>query len=259
MFSAVFSHLSSVVVDEVRADGSGIALMARSATREAACPDCGAVSGRVHGGYRRRLADLATAGREVVIDLLVRRFLCPAAECGRRTFVEQVDGLTERFARRTPLLRRSLEKIALALALAGRPRARLAAHLSIPTSANSLLRLVRRLPDKHVGAAPRVLGIDDFALKKGHVYGTIISDMEIGERVDVLPDRTADTLTAWLRAHPGAEIVCRDRASAYADAADTAAPQAVQVADRFQCVMRRRSVDATRPQARRPHSTAGAA
>ncbi|MGW6413031.1 transposase family protein [Streptomyces vinaceus] len=85
-------------------------------TREAACPDCGAVSGRVHGGCRRRLADLAAAGREAVVDLLVRRFLCPAAECGRRTFVEQVDGLTERFARRTPLPRRSLEKVALALA-----------------------------------------------------------------------------------------------------------------------------------------------
>ncbi|MFF9573186.1 ISL3 family transposase [Streptomyces sp. NPDC014685] len=230
-FSTAFSHLSPVVVDEVRADGGGMALTARTVTREAACPDCGAVSGRVHGAYRRRLADLAAAGREVVIDLLVRRFLCPAAECGRRTFVEQVDGLTERFARRTPLLRHSLEKIALALV--GRPGARLATHLSIPTSANSLLRLVRRLPDKHVSAAPRVLGVDDFALKKGHVYGTIILDMESGERVDVLPDRTAETLTAWLRAHPGAEIVCRDRASAYAEAVRTACPEAVQVADRF--------------------------
>ncbi|MEW2120273.1 ISL3 family transposase [Streptomyces sp. NPDC005474] len=200
-------------------------------TLEAACPGCGEVSGRVHGGYPRRLADLAAAGREVVIELLVRRFLCPAAGCGRRTFVEQVDGLTERFARRTPLLRRSLEKVALALA--GRPGARLAAHLSMPTSANSLLRLVRRLPDKQVGAAPRVLGIDDFALKKGHVYGTIILDMETGERIDVLPDRTAETLTAWLRAHPGAEIVCRDRASAYAEAVRTACPDAIQVADRF--------------------------
>jgi transposase len=230
-FSTAFSHLSSVVVDEVRTDGGGIALTARTVTREAACPDCGAVSGRVHGGYRRRLADLAAAGQEVVIDLLVRRFLCPAKECGRRTFVEQVDGLTERFARRTPLLRHSLEKIALALA--GRPGARMATHLSIPTSANSLLRMVRRLPDKHVSAAPRVLGIDDFALKKGHVYGTIILNMETGERVDVLPDRTADTLTAWLRAHPGAEIVCRDRASAYAEAVRTACPDAIQVADRF--------------------------
>jgi transposase len=93
----------------------------------------------------------------------------------------------------------------------------LAAHLAVATSANSLLRLVRRLPDEHVDSAPRVLGIDDFATRKGHVYATILLDMETGERVDVLPDRTAETLAAWLREHPGAQIVCRDRAGAYAN------------------------------------------
>ncbi|MEU9456984.1 ISL3 family transposase [Streptomyces sp. NPDC048277] len=220
-----------MTVEEVVVDDGVMTFSARTATRLAVCPGCGTVSGRVHGGYRRRLADVAVSGHRTVIDLLVRRFICPTQECDRRTFVEQVDGLTERFARRTASLHRTLEKIALALA--GRPAARLAAHLSIPTSPNSLLRLLRKLPDEPVGTAPRVLGVDDFAFKKGHVYGTIILDMETGERVDVLPDRTAETLTAWLRAHPGAEIVCRDRASAYAEAVRTACPDATQVADRF--------------------------
>ncbi|MDX2828644.1 ISL3 family transposase [Streptomyces ipomoeae] len=231
MLSVAFPHLASVMVEQVLVDDGGVALTARTATREAACPGCGTLSGRVHGGYRRRLADLAVAGRKVVIDLGVRRFLCQAAPCARRTFVEQIDGLTERFARRTPALRRTLERIALALA--GRPAARLAAHLSVPVSANSLIRMVRRLPDKQSSVAPRVLGVDDFAFKKGHVYGTIILDVETGERVDVLPDRTSETLTAWLRAHPGAEIVCRDRASAYAEAVRTVCPDATQVADRY--------------------------
>ncbi|MFE7216542.1 ISL3 family transposase [Streptomyces sp. NPDC057611] len=231
MLSTVFGQLSSVVVEEVMVDDAALAFAARTATREAACPGCGTVSARVHGGYRRRLADLAIAGRRVVIDLAVRRFRCRAAECGRHTFVEQVEGLTERFARRTSSLRRTLERIALALA--GRPAARLARHLSIPASANSLLRLVRRLPDKQPDTAPRVMGVDDFAFKKGHVYGTIIVNVETGEPVDVLPDRTADTLISWLRDHPGAEVVCRDRASAYAEAVRTACPDAIQVADRF--------------------------
>ncbi|MEZ0069293.1 transposase [Streptacidiphilus sp. MAP12-20] len=207
-----FSHLASVVIEEVTVSGGAVELVARTTTREAACPGCGTVSGRVHGGYRRRLADLAVAGRQVVIYLAVQRFVCPEPECGRRTFVEQVDGLTEPFARRTSSLRCALEKIALALA--GRPAARLAAHLSVPASPNSLLRLVRRLPDKQATAAPRVLGVDDFAFKKGHVYGTILLDTETGERVDVLRDRTAGTLSTWLREHPGAEILCRDRANA---------------------------------------------
>ncbi|MFE7662248.1 ISL3 family transposase [Streptomyces celluloflavus] len=205
-------------------------VLAQTVSGEAVCPGCGIASGRVHSGYRRRLSDLAVAGRKVVIDLRVRRFRCRATECSRRTFVEQVDGLTERFARRTPSSRRTLERIALALA--GRPGARLATHLSIRTSANSLLRLLRRLPDEQAGTAPRVMGVDDFAFKKGHVYGTIIMDMETGKPVDVLPDRTADTLIAWLRGHPGTEVVCRDRASAYAEAVRTVCPDATQVAGR---------------------------
>jgi transposase len=116
---AAFSHLSSVTVEEVVVNDGLMTFSARTATRQAVCPGCGTASDRVHGGYRRRLADVAVSGHKAVIDLMVRRFICPAQECDRRTFVEQVDGLTERFARRTASLHRTLEKIALALT--GRP------------------------------------------------------------------------------------------------------------------------------------------
>ncbi|MFC9916645.1 ISL3 family transposase [Streptomyces sp. NPDC127197] len=222
MLWTAFSNLKSVAVEEITVDDEAVAVAARAVSRQAPCPGCGCTSSRIHGRYHRRLADLAVAGRKVVIDLLVRRFLCGTPGCGRRTFVEQVEGLTERFARRAPVLRRTLER--LALALAGREPVD-------PTSANSLLRLLGKLPDKKLGTVPRVLGVDDFAFKKGHVYGTILMDVETGERVDVLPDRTADTLIAWLRDHPGVEIVCR--ASAYAEAVRTVCPDATQVADRF--------------------------
>ncbi|MEU6788808.1 ISL3 family transposase [Nonomuraea angiospora] len=220
-------------------------ISARTTTPEARCPACGTRSERRHGSYRRRLADVALTGRRMVIDLLVQRFRCAARTCERTTFVEQVEGLTERFARRTPRLRRLLER--LMLVLAGQPAARLTEDLGIPVSPNTLLRLLRRRPEQPRVRAPRVLGVDDFATRKGHVYATILLDMETGERVDVLPDRTADTLTAWLHDHPGAEIVCRDRGGAYAEAVRTAAPEAVQVADRFQCAMRRLVVSPAQP------------
>lgn len=176
-----------------------------------------------------RLAERPLGSRRVVIRLRVRRFFCDRRRCSRKTFVEQVDGLTERYRRSSLGLKAWLRSIAVELG--GRAGERLCRELRVAAGRSRLLGLLAAppVPDR----APRVLGVDDFAFRKGRTYGTVLVDVEAGRVVDVLPDRTAETLAAWLTRHPGAEVICRDRATAYTRAVREAAPDALEVADRW--------------------------
>lgn len=163
--------------------------------------------------------------------LRVRRFFCRRLACPRKTFAEAIPAIAERYARRTSRQKQLL--VQLGLALGGEAGASLTTALSMPCSPDTVLRCVRRVPLKPIGK-PRVIGLDEWAWRKGHRYGTIICDLEQHRPLDLLPSRKAAEVIAWLKRYPSIEMISRDRSGGYAEAARLGAPQAIQIADNRQ-------------------------
>lgn len=225
-FRSLVSPELSIVQILPQTDRVVLVARPKSAVSVSPCPSCGCQMGRVHSHYVRRLADLPWQGRVVEIRLQARRFRCANPQCPRRIFTKRLPATVRPKARRTTRLGESQ------VAVGGEPGSRLSRKLAMPVSGDTLLRMIHSAPLPDF-VAPTVVGIDDWAWRRGQRYGTIICDLERNCVLDLLPDRNADSVASWLKRWPGIKIVARDRAGPYADGTRCGAPDAVQVADRW--------------------------
>jgi transposase len=217
----------------VHASGESITLAARTTSAEGRCPVCGTPSRRVHSRYLRTLADLPWQGIPVRVRLHVRRFFCDQRCCKRAIFAERLPGVVAHYARRTERLEELFTHVSFALG--GEAGARLLGELGVRVSGDTLLEHIR---SRNLGKArtPRILSVDDFSFRRGGSWGTVLVDLERHQLVDILPDRSSETFASWLTQHSGVEVVSRDRSGEYADAVRRAAPDVIQVADRFHLI-----------------------
>lgn len=199
------------------------------------CPICSKTSFRVHSKYKRKLADLPVSGNQTKIELIARKYFCDNPLCYRKIFTERFDFEIISYGRRLCRTTELLGKISLELG--GNKGSTISRYVGIPVSASTALRIVKKIDIPVKTSTSGIIGVDDWAFKKGNRYGTVIVDLVTRKVIDLLPDREADTLAQWLKGHPEITVVSRDRSSVYALGVKNGAPQASQVADRFHLLM----------------------
>jgi transposase len=222
--------LAGLELTNIALDGQTLILEARIVTSQASCPICGVASERVHSRYTRHPRDLAWAALSVRWHLQVRRFRCGNPVCPQQLFAERLPEVLAPSARRTARLTEALRQIAFTAG--GSAGSQLSAKLGVASSPSTLVRILRSTHPPQP-SAPKVVGLDEWAWRKGRTYGTIMVDLEAHRVLDLLPDCRSDHVAQWLQRYPSITIISRDRSGPFATAATAGAPQATQVADRF--------------------------
>lgn len=223
-------QLSNFEIERIEDLPEQITIYAHPTTTSAHCPTCGQRSTSIHSYYERHPRDWPMSNKRVSWRIRVRRFRCQNKNCGRALFAERLAEIPVS-AQRTTRFTEALQ--AIGLALGGEAGKRLAAKLKFPTSGDTLLRVLRRFPIAEKAAAAKVIGVDDWAYRRGHNYGTLLVDLERHQVIELLPTRTAEALAEWLQRHPTIQTIARDRSGEYKRGILLGAPQAQQIADRW--------------------------
>lgn len=232
-------HLPGFEIEAQEEQKQEIIIQAHSTSQQGVCPNCQTISSHLHSHHQRSPRDLPISEHRVQLVLTLKRYRCLNPACPKKTFVESHPEFLPKYARRTDRLTHSLQ--AIAFACGGEAGAQLAGHLCMRISADTLIRLIRHYSFAET-ASPRVLGVDDFALRRGHRYGTILVDLEKHCPVDLFEGRSAEGLARWLQDHPGSEWIPRDRSTEYSRGIAESGSKAQQIVDRWHLLRNLREV-----------------
>ncbi len=226
----LFPAKLQLCVDRIEMEKNAVNISVTSTNGGSICPHCQTISERMHSSYSRHPSDLPLVGYTVRLAMAVHRFFCDSSYCEAKTFTERIPAFIQHYARRTNRL--ATRQQSVAVEAGGAIGQRVLTILDMPVNSDTLIRFIRNAPEPDM-ATPRVVGVDEWAKCKGQSYGTILVDLEAHRPVDLLPDKSAESFAAWLKEHPGVEIISRDRGKEYIKGATDGAPDAIQVADRW--------------------------